>query len=53
MGCGALKSKENLENSIVNPIDKSNSASQSNVLLRYQTIENVYKIKLVPPKSGK
>ena len=53
MGCGIVKSKNDLEHSVAVPDERNRSASQSNLLLRYETLENVYKIKLVPPKSGK
>ena len=51
MGCGTVKPK--IEPLVVfHPEERRASESQSNLLLRYQTLENVYKIKLVPPKTG-
>ena len=52
MGCGIVKPTI-MRNppSISDP--SNNSGSQSNLLLRYETLENVYRIKLTPPKSSK
>ena len=47
-----VKTKTELEGAVANPGERRASETQTNLLLRYQTLENVYKIKLVPPKSG-
>jgi len=53
MGCGHVKSTNEAQNNVVVPDPRSSISSNSNVLLRYETVENVYKIKLVKPKIDK
>lgn len=53
MGCGVIRATGSIHNND-NAIDERNrSSSQTNLLIRYQTTNNVYKIKLTPPNSGK
>jgi hypothetical protein len=53
MGCGVIGAARSKENHARVIDERNHSASQSNLLIRYETSSNVYKIKLTPPKSGK
>lgn len=52
MGCGVIGAARRKENHGRVIDERNHSASQSNLLIRYQTSSNVYKIKLTPPKVG-
>ena len=50
MGCGIGKLNEEHKCSIVERNEKNNSSAQSLLLIRYQTNQNIYNIKLKPAK---
>lgn len=49
MGCGMARAKKEKNEDI--RVDSENASVHSNLLLRYQTNNNVYNIKLKPPKN--
>lgn len=50
MGCGNIKHPNTIKEDPPNPEQNMKSDSQSNILIKYQTNKNTYKIKLYQPK---
>jgi hypothetical protein len=49
MGCGIAKPKKNSNPSLEHDDNPNNYSNRADLLLRYQSVKNVYKIKLLPP----